>query len=508
MKLNSGTCDQSNNIQSPSLFQCEDFTSGVPDEGTVWVQARNLNDAGIIYFNGPVNVGNMYTLDATSDPLGADTEILVTTNALPGGTTLQRVNFHTSCSRNLFLKDRYGNSQVVEWENPRQGVVSCFREVTWTFSVFNSDTVNVNPTSLIITINDQEKISGTNPNPIPPGEWRNGTFMLDLDLSSRKTYNVKAQITADDPDRECARCAGGRELSLDIGNPFPPGVPTAAPVNLPSFTPAPSMAAGACSVVPQISCKLLNGADCALAGLALVPAQQRTCDAGDPNGLLSLGWFYRGTSCTGGTTTQDIECMDFDGGPSSGVNMTAHITASGPTGILYLSEAVEPDTFVLMSNILIIPQPLDPTIVVTIRRGDVSGQVLQNFTMQTECNAVNDITLGKTFGSLELARYRRNDRVVDSFIEVEWGFSVINAGTNNAELIEGLAQVNGVSLPSIPDPGPILAPQERFTRYNRYLILLLEPSMVKGTYVGVKAQGVPGQVDCDADADPYTFSIN
>jgi len=45
------------------------------------------------------------------------------------------VQFHSSCSQNLELKNRFGASQLVEFMNELQGLVSCFQTVSFAIDV-------------------------------------------------------------------------------------------------------------------------------------------------------------------------------------------------------------------------------------------------------------------------------------------------------------------------------------------------------------------------------------
>ena len=68
------------------------------------------------------------------DPRGQTSPALIKTAA----NILQTVRYDSSCSRNLlFLKDRFGNSQLVEWTSDDVGLVTCFIEATVDITLVN-----------------------------------------------------------------------------------------------------------------------------------------------------------------------------------------------------------------------------------------------------------------------------------------------------------------------------------------------------------------------------------
>ena len=122
---------------------------------------------------------------------------------------MQLVNFHTSCSRNLFLKDRYGATQVAGWINEEQGVVDCVTTVIYNYDIRNMGTVNAELTSLMstitppgVTLDLTEDAAGQI---VGPGTNFTLSIPTEIDLTTRQTYSVEATLVGKNPvGRECS----------------------------------------------------------------------------------------------------------------------------------------------------------------------------------------------------------------------------------------------------------------------------------------------------------------
>ena len=140
---NGGDCSGSFNVQPDTLFICEDYKGGPPTErGDVsYIQAFELG-GGEMYFEGFVEVGSEFTALAESkmaanmnitiyDPgMLTDPDMIVQPQNI-----VQTVIYHSSCSKNLYLKDRFGSIQLVVFTNELQGTVTCFRNSTLSFQI-------------------------------------------------------------------------------------------------------------------------------------------------------------------------------------------------------------------------------------------------------------------------------------------------------------------------------------------------------------------------------------
>jgi hypothetical protein len=132
MIFNGGSCDTSSNVQD-AMCLCEDFNGGpsaaVGQES--FIIASSARGDGTVYYNGTTAIGETYFLNAGDDDLQANSNITIYRNNITTPSNIiQTLQFDTSCSGNLFLKDRFGASQVVEWVNKEQGTATCFVTAT------------------------------------------------------------------------------------------------------------------------------------------------------------------------------------------------------------------------------------------------------------------------------------------------------------------------------------------------------------------------------------------
>ena len=134
MLFNGGGCEQSDNTQELK-FTCADSNGGPPiNEGEqVYIIVTDIKGLGVTYFSGLVAVGETYSLNDEGQRFEADQFITVYTP--DQSTVLQSVQYHSSCSSNLELKNRFGASQLVEFINDLQGLVSCFQTVSFAIDV-------------------------------------------------------------------------------------------------------------------------------------------------------------------------------------------------------------------------------------------------------------------------------------------------------------------------------------------------------------------------------------
>jgi hypothetical protein len=102
--------------QDPSKVVVDPLTITAP--ATAYILATdkaNPDDAAaLVYFSWNVNLGDSFVLDATVAGLSrfkASTHVYIFDSQ--GGTLLQSIEFHTSCSQPLHLGDEFGNIQLV-----------------------------------------------------------------------------------------------------------------------------------------------------------------------------------------------------------------------------------------------------------------------------------------------------------------------------------------------------------------------------------------------------------
>jgi hypothetical protein len=227
MLYTGGNCSQSENMQGEQgVFECFDFGDGPPLEGTAipsysFIKVVLLKDENEIYHEGYVEVGQKYEFFIPDgEHVASDLNITIYSDyysgdysddysddyneeyggeyggygAEPQFLVLQTLKFRSSCSSNLFVKDRFGASQLVEFENTDQGIISAFAPFIFFFQFSNPvDSVgNITLTSATIGdtkigIFDDYRCDKRCPIRLAPGESYSSSFFVDFDLTRNYT---------------------------------------------------------------------------------------------------------------------------------------------------------------------------------------------------------------------------------------------------------------------------------------------------------------------------------
>ena len=242
---NGGDCDQSYNVQEAAgKFFCEDFQGGPPtgrgEKSFIVVTA--LKD-DIVYHSDWVEVGELFTLFDGGENFVADQIITVynSDNTADPNNIIQSVQYHSSCSQNLFLKDRFGSVQLVIWVNEDQGTVSCFANQTFNLDITVPIELEGGPatvTSLTVASNVDpfffnltDKVAGA---VVDAGDTLEASIAIPIDLTVKQTYNLLITLTALTADGR--DCRATDLVSFTAGYPLPPIFPTFSPTQAPSGT--------------------------------------------------------------------------------------------------------------------------------------------------------------------------------------------------------------------------------------------------------------------------------
>jgi hypothetical protein len=246
LRYNGGNCAQSDNRQALSMVQCSDSTTNPPpSSGGSYIVAEE-HGGGDVYFEGFVDVGEDYTLALSGKSLPADMSITVydpNGSSNPGdivnvANIQQTLTFHTSCSQPLFLKDKYGAHQVVEWSNDLQGIVSCF-VATQTGPVTLTNNFNQ-----AITLLEANIITNFLPQPIDKTDEVVGQILMPgesvelcsadvtVDLTDQDTQYTFLVTIVGEVSNGSITCNGADSLecSADVPSLFPSASPTINPV--------------------------------------------------------------------------------------------------------------------------------------------------------------------------------------------------------------------------------------------------------------------------------------
>jgi len=233
MLYNGGGCDQSDNSQ-PLKFTCADMNGGPPTEigAESYIIVTDIKGDGITYFEGLVAVDSLFSLNDNGERFAADQFIMIYTP--DQSTLLQMVQYHSSCSQNLELKNRFGASQLVEFMNELQGLVSCFTlytlAITINLPITAETTDQIELTSMtamtsfagMLDLTDQ--VAGQVIGPGTPGVVVTLEGMIDATVRELYTviYNVEGVRVSDG-----ALCTGMDMISIEIG--YDPNAPGQAP---------------------------------------------------------------------------------------------------------------------------------------------------------------------------------------------------------------------------------------------------------------------------------------
>ena len=270
-----GNCNRSYTVQidDPGLFECEDFPLngqvGPPTEpGTVsFIQVLDKN--GEFTFRGFVNISDTLLMDGSmteKGKIGAESTTEIFDNE--GGTLLQRVRWHSSCSANLFLKDRFGAVQLVEFMNEEQGLISCFAPseiaIPINIPIVADDpfgAINVTTLTSLTNLGPQDltdQVAGQIL--VPGGDPILATINVTLDLTQRTPYVAFTTVTGVSLNTG-SFCSGSDTSLFVIGNTLPPTFPSIAPTPAPTRTAFPTVnpADAVCDVQTILECDRGNG---------------------------------------------------------------------------------------------------------------------------------------------------------------------------------------------------------------------------------------------------------
>ena len=248
-------------------------------------------DGGDIYFQGPVPVGDKYTLnqDKSQDKLSADMVLeIFDTDPAFGGQLLQRTNVHLSCSQALFLFDRFGSSQVTEWIevdgrivtdeqlNVPSGNITVELDTLITKPVVLRDMRIIANTGQIFDYSDE--IDGVI---LEPGAAiQLEPFVIDIELGREVEYLFFTTIIGETLDGTNT-CNGNSFLSCIVGFNLGPIFPTTLPTPRPTLTQFPTglPETTPCAIAAEIRCSVVYPVDNVISCDRLRGGVSATCPA-------------------------------------------------------------------------------------------------------------------------------------------------------------------------------------------------------------------------------------
>lgn len=429
--FNGGDCSQSFNVQEvDGKFTCQDSGAGVPTQSgeKSYIVVTDL-DGNTVFHDDWVDVGSLFTLFDGGNEFPSDQLVTIYSSNETGNSDniLQRMQYHSSCSQNLFLKDRFGAIQLVVWKNEDQGTVSCFSNRTFLLDItvpidieggtatLESLTVGSNVDPFFFNLTD--KVAGIEAD---GGDIIQVEISIPVDLTERRTYNLLITLNAVTPQGR--DCSVTELTSFSAGNPLPPIFPTVSPTQAPSGTnpPTPDPEASACSLDADIDCQTSSGRSCRSlrAPASLVCTSQ--------GGLTSIDFLFTGKNC--GATPN---CQDTDESQAI-TDSQVFIFAEGEGGVIAFQEVVEAGQFFRISS------GLDDRLAITISTvndgvPELPLQVLERVNLGCEGTSGQDLTLLQDYGALQLTGFSNPDQGINSVLEdVTMTYTVRNDGIMSA----------------------------------------------------------------------------
>jgi len=238
-KYNGGDCSQSYTIQENDKFACFDYEwnatdgmtgSGPPATGLAYLKLVAEKDESVVYFDGEVEVGEAFN-GTDSVKFEADSVLYVYYDE--GQTVLmQKVNFHTSCSQNLFLKDRYGSAQVTGFNTAGEANwISCFVDATLDVVISNEGSSPYTIVEFTSSFTSEEDGTvtddcldnlpgggGAGNAVVPPGNEKSVSKPIVLDMTVRQDYSATAYMKAVATNGDKI-CEDSDEHTWEAGNP-------------------------------------------------------------------------------------------------------------------------------------------------------------------------------------------------------------------------------------------------------------------------------------------------
>jgi len=392
MLYNGGDCSQSDNRQFLQ-FTCEDFNGGPPNApgSRAYIIVTDIKGDGIVYHRDFVTVGDNYDL-RTPDGEGrfeADQRIQIySSDVTSQANLLQDVVYHSSCSSNLELKNRFGASQLVQFFNSEQGNVTCFNAAAFDFDIripitIIGESIRLESLTVLTSFDGFVDLTDQVANRVVnQGDEIAVTLSVTFDLTVRQRYTLFTQLAGTSlPGGEI--CRGQDFDSFFAGNPIAPGQPTPPPTPAPTISPAPTpdVQTTPCSIGAEISCVTLDDQGRILTECDDV-IDPRTIVCTDDLEATGIGFQYSGTA-----TDPDQVWITISGGRTGTV-------FNGPVSrnqFFYAEGDFRGEIDVTVSNV----------------NNGAQGNRIEDFSIDGECQTGDDtLRLTNRFGLLELTAFR------------------------------------------------------------------------------------------------------
>jgi hypothetical protein len=385
-----------------------------------------------------------------------------------GANIMQTIFVHLSCSQPLFLKDRFGSSQVVEWIEADGRTVSCFVQTETGSLTLSLNTTGVDGANAVRLL-EMNVISNTE-GFINVTDEVNGVILtsgevlelspinVTLDLTTRQRYTFFTTVVGETLDGS-TECNGFDFHECVAGTALPPLFPTLAPTSSPTLTafPTPDPDTSDCLAEAVIECVVQDpfGLDCETLG---APSSPR-CTPGAE--VASFVFEYTGAGCGSAT-----DCTDA-GTPPYPEQVYIEITDCETTGFFQgTAELGDKITVNSRGNFLC------DTIEIVIQTVDFdeaeevnSGEELQRLSLPTACLAEPAQTwvVGFDYGALRLDQYTSDiDGIQSAFATVLLNYVISNPGAFGATMTSAILDsgFSGAGQQVLAEPSTV-APRSR-----------------------------------------------
>jgi hypothetical protein len=223
---------------------------------------------------------------------------IYSTNVTEPQFQLQNLRYHSSCSSNLFLKDRFGANQLVEWVNLDQGVITCFKIKFLQFVL--TIPIDIETFGDSITLTSAESVTNfgffnltddVNGVVLTPGADVGLDYNTTFDTTVRRRYTGVTTVTG--ITNTGVVCRGVDFFSFLAGVELPEVIPSSVPTTAPSVSlgPTPNPLESAC----ELRGRLHSGSDGFKWGTPLKSLLETSSSV-----------FYNGLPCTSSNTTEEL----------------------------------------------------------------------------------------------------------------------------------------------------------------------------------------------------------
>jgi hypothetical protein len=511
MLFKGGSCNQSQTSQlsRPDWYECRDFGEGPPTvEGTAsYIVITARYDPSIVYHRGYVAVGDLYNLRDGGNLFVPDQNITIYSSDRTGPKTmLQTLVYHSSCTQNIFLMEQFGASQLVEWTNDQQGLVTAFARLSFVVSVAIGGTADspvtldslISKASFGPTFNLSSRVSGFD---LEPGSILQARIDATVDVSSRSRNSLLTTVTgkSDEATVDDGICRGVNFYSFNVEDQLAPASPTQAPSITPGPTPDPDTTP--CLVAAEIRCTVLKKS---IACDELAPPESAVCEGdGSPS---ELRFMYRSGSCSqSNSTSQGFNCTE-DQQTSNSTLLRARVRISDPeqpSTVLFEGTVKRGEIFSVRRGGAELPD----TVLVKLFTHDELEDPFQVLRIPIRCNSESSLSLLTNYGALQLTAFETSAQGFQSAIdEIEQIFVIRNDGrlvalVSWANITSALYGSNALVS---PDPGLSVAPglEYPFAFGSTQINLYTSSGQTYSSRLAVTASGLSSlnSLSCDASA--------